>query len=218
MHQIYDYDVYIFDCDGVILDSNVLKIEAMRTSLLKLNFPLVDVDLCVDFFRSNFGKSRFYHVEQFIERFLVVDELNQDDCKASILSLYSLQCKQLYLTAELTPGFIGFISSLNGEKYVASGSEQQELRDVFKERGLTQYFENIFGSPIKKSDLINSILSRHTDEKTIMIGDAISDYEASKQNEIDFVCYIPFSNVKEQMMQRSNKYGFQVLEQWPSID
>ena len=33
MPPLNDYEVYIFDCDGVILDSNQLKIKAMKQAL-----------------------------------------------------------------------------------------------------------------------------------------------------------------------------------------
>ena len=67
MQSFYDYDVIIFDCDGVILDSNNLKIKAMEAALLKSNFPKNKIKKSIKFFNDNFGMSRFYHVDYFVE-------------------------------------------------------------------------------------------------------------------------------------------------------
>ena len=42
MINLKNYDVFIFDCDGVILDSNSLKSEAFRISLSDEDTEKVD--------------------------------------------------------------------------------------------------------------------------------------------------------------------------------
>ena len=217
MRPIADYDVYIFDCDGVILDSNQLKIDAMHNALSALVTDATQVKACVDYFRDNFGRSRFHHVDIFIEQFLLLDKNKAAETKQSILDAYSMQCKSLYLQAELTPGFIDFITPLKGNKFIASGSEQQELRDVFNTRDLDSYFDGIFGSPTKKSDLVANILDITESNNTVMFGDAISDLEAAKINKIDFIAYTPFSNVIEALVEESKAYGFSAVESWTQI-
>lgn len=217
MHQIYDYDAYIFDCDGVILDSNKLKIEAMDVALSAIIQDPVKVALCVDYFRLNFGRSRFHHVETFIAKYLLLNASEVEDTRKKILDAYSSQCKELYLEADITPGFIDFISTLKGRKYVASGSEQEELRDVFHARGLDKNFNDILGSPTKKSELVANILQVVNTSNVIMFGDAISDFDAAIENEIDFIGYLPYSNVKDAMIKRCNNSNSRIVESWSEI-
>ncbi|WP_413701743.1 HAD family hydrolase [Psychromonas sp. KJ10-10] len=205
MLPIAKYDIYIFDCDGVILDSNQLKIDAMHNALLPLVKNIKHVNLCIDYFRNNFGRSRFHHIDVFVNELLDLKDSEKESIKVDILEGYSSQCKALYLSADLTPNILTFISALRGKKYIASGSEQQELRDVFKERGLDSHFDEIFGSPAKKSDLVASILKSNVQQRAIMFGDAISDLEATRLSNIDFIAYIPFSNVKEKLVTLSKK-------------
>ncbi len=217
MLQTYDYDIYIFDCDGVILDSNQLKIDAMARALKYLSFDECKISQCVTYFSQNFGKSRFHHVEYFIEHFLCLEKSQIETVKNSVLKSFSDECKKLYVKAEITPFFIEFITSLKGRKYIASGSEQTELREVFKLRGLDKYFVNIFGSPTKKNELVSRILISEESTKAVMFGDAISDLEAAKNNNIDFVAYLPFSNVKEEMIRFCNNLHYPALESWHNI-
>jgi phosphoglycolate phosphatase-like HAD superfamily hydrolase len=215
MHQIYNYDIYIFDCDGVILDSNQLKVDAMEKALFTVFNDNVGINNCVNYFKNNFGKSRFHHIDVFLSVYLSVAEQGKEKARKEVLSAFSLMCKELYLDAELTPGFIEFISSLQGKKFVASGSEQEELRGVFESRGLDKYFLEVFGSPTTKKDLLLNILQNHSHSKALMIGDSISDFEASKDNDIDFICYIPYSNVQSQMKSLSEFNKFEIITSWP---
>jgi phosphoglycolate phosphatase-like HAD superfamily hydrolase len=217
MPLVANYDVYIFDCDGVVLDSNQLKIDAMKNALESITDDGKKVNACVDYFRNNFGRSRFHHIDVFIEQFLELNQATENKVKETILSEYSAQCKYLYSQANMTPGFIDFISQLNGKKFIASGSEQEELRDVFKERGLNVYFDGIFGSPTKKSDLVANILKSNNSTNAVMFGDAISDLEASQINNIEFVAYIPFSNVPAELVTKSQIANFKIIKTWPEI-
>lgn len=213
-----DYDIYIFDCDGVILDSNRLKIDAMEEVLYALSFNPLAIKNCITYFRENFGKSRFHHVDYFITNHFNLPKDDVDNVRLSILSSFSMKCRELYLEANLTPGFVNFIDSLNGKKYIASGSEQNELRMVFKDRGLDKYFSEIFGSPVSKQENVKKILELEQNKNALMFGDAISDFESAKKNEIDFIAYLPFSNVKSSLTKIANKEGFSLIESWEGLE
>ncbi|MCG9723417.1 HAD hydrolase-like protein [Shewanella sp. Isolate7] len=212
MHLLSEYEVYIFDCDGVILNSNQLKIEAMKNALEAHFSSQVLINECVNYFRQNFGKSRFHHVSHFLDNIFEIDERDKDELEQFVLNDFSKQCRTLYLSAELTPNFIEFLEQCEGKRYVASGSEQNELRDVFKKRCLDIHFDGVFGSPRPKAQLIQDILQRGHTTNAVMFGDAESDLLSAKQNNIDFVFYSPFSNVKEKMIKLCD------LEQYMVID
>jgi phosphoglycolate phosphatase-like HAD superfamily hydrolase len=86
---------------------------------------------------------------------------------------------------------------------------------VFKSRGLDKYFIDIFGSPTPKAQLLTSILQSLPDTRAVMIGDAVSDFDASQVNNIDFICYIPYSNVPLKMKALAKEYQFDLIESWP---
>lgn len=211
MHPLFDgYDTIIFDCDGVILDSNNLKVEAMYNALYLAQVPESEIESCCDYFKANFGKSRFHHIQYFIEHFI---DKKDDMLYEQVLNQYSSQCEELYISAELTPNFLDAISNCSADLYIASGSAQDELRKVFSQRNLEQYFSSILGSPVAKVDNVKTILHQ-SKGKALMIGDALSDYDAAKKNNIDFIGYLPFSNVKEELKSLSKMEGFPILRGW----
>lgn len=217
MPLLSKYEVYIFDCDGVILDSNQLKIEAMKNAL-EVHFsasPLIAE--CVNYFRHNFGKSRFHHVAHFLDSILCVKEERFEELEQLILADFSKQCRTLYLTAELTPGFLAFLDQCNGKRYVASGSEQGELRDVFVQRGLDTYFDGVFGSPTPKYEIIQRILKQEKNMNAVMFGDAESDMLSAQQNNIDFVFYAPYSNVKEKMIEKCELQKHLIIDDFSTM-
>ncbi|MEZ9357186.1 HAD family hydrolase [Vibrio breoganii] len=217
MLSTYDYDIFIFDCDGVILDSNQLKIEAMKIALKDISECNSEINSCIEYFRNNFGSSRFHHVEYFINDIFLLSGVEKDIAYEKILRNYSSQCKELYLEAELTPGIQSVLEKINGSIYIASGSEQEELREVFNRRGLTKYFNQIYGSPTSKVDLVRGILQKDDSKKAVMFGDAFSDMRAAEDNGIDFVAYLPYSNVKTELLRKSQIEGFVAINSWEEI-
>lgn len=217
MPQLSDYDIYIFDCDGVILDSNQLKIEAMRNALA-VHFSNHDlINDCISYFRNNFGKSRFHHVGHFLDSILDVEKRQRHALEQLILTSFSTQCRALYLKAEITPGFIAFLRQCKGKRYVASGSEQNELRNVFVQRGLNIHFDGVFGSPTSKAELIRCILKQENNTNAVMFGDAESDMSSAKKNQIDFVFYAPYSNVKEKMIEQCQLQDHLIIDDFSTM-
>ena len=216
MRRFSEYDLLIFDCDGVVIDSNELKIEAMGNALNE--YDINESKLCLNYFRHNFGKSRFHHVEIFVNDYLSVPEDEREKIVEKILGNYSTQCRELYIRANLTEGIIELLKRVEASCFIASGSEQNELREVFKKRKLDTYFNDIFGSPTKKSKIVANILSKTNYQKAVMIGDAVSDFEAAKNNEIDFIAYTPYSNVSKELKELSIKEGFVCLDSYEEIN
>jgi len=213
MHPMFNgYNAIIFDCDGVIFDSNNLKVEAMRLALCMSAVPQPEIELCCQFFKKNFGKSRYYHVQYFIDN--IITNCNESLC-SNIISLYSNKCKELYLTAKVTPGFINAISDCTAKLFVASGSAQEELREILIKRGLSRFFSLVLGSPATKFENVANIMKLCTEAgKVLMVGDALSDFHAAKSNNIDFLAYVPFSNVKDELELLSKTESFPILMEW----
>ena len=202
------YDVVILDCDGVIFDSNILKVEAFKKALSHYDADVIEA--FSDYFKHNFGVSRYQLARVFIEEFLHQDF--EEELYQEILKDYGDCCVLLYKESDFTNEFMRFLQYYKNKKfYIASGGDEIELNEVFKAKNIYQYFEEILGSPRKKHDLVNEVVMKNLEKKIIMIGDAKSDLLASQTNNIDFIYMSQYSLVNDIMKELSQKCGFKTI-------
>jgi HAD superfamily hydrolase (TIGR01549 family) len=199
------YNIIILDCDGVIFDSNTLKIDAFRETLAVYDNAVVDP--FINYFSKNFGTSRYRLAKVFI-----TDFLKQNFDKSlynTILKSFGGHCLKLYEKSEYTKGLLSFLTEYKDKDiYVASGGDEKELNYVFNKKGLAPYFKEIYGSPTKKTDLVKKIVHQNKNSKVVMLGDAKSDFLASQENGIDFIGVLEYSQIKKEMLNLAKKFGF----------
>jgi phosphoglycolate phosphatase-like HAD superfamily hydrolase len=202
-----EYDAIIFDCDGVLLASNELKIDAFRTASSELGFDDSTVDAFSGWQRLNFGISRFRAFAR-----LMAGDFGAVPAAAThsgLIDAFARRVRLGYATIPEAPGLRACIAKLRGvPRFVASGSDEMELRDVFEERGMTEWFSSVRGSPTPKSDLIAEIMTSNEISRPIFLGDAHADADAAQANSIDFVFISALSTARESMTNRANDEGF----------
>ena len=159
------YKSLIFDCDGVILNSNKIKTEAFRKTLQKYNLHAVDE--FIKYHKENGGFSRYIKFEYFLKNILPKYDknlrFNEFELKI-LLENYSYQCKSALYNAEVAKD-LSKLRELSGNIpwLIVSGSDQKELRDIFKYKNIEKFFDaGIFGSPDKKTDILKREIKRIT--------------------------------------------------------
>lgn len=183
------YHVWIFDCDGVILDSNAMKIAAFADVLS--GYPESATAPFLAFQKTNFGLSRFRSIDSFFQCFL--KRAPDQDEKEALLNRFACYCAREYPLQRVTKGARALLHTLNDlghPCYIASGSEQSELREALSKIGIAELFQGIFGSPRKKADLVKNILACETQfslNQVLFLGDSKADFEAAYVNGIDFL-------------------------------
>ena len=65
---------------------------------------------------------------------------------------------------------------------------------IFNEKLLSHYFQQIYGSPKKKSDIVHDIIIKN--KNAVLIGDSQADYDSAAKNDIDFIFMKEFSNIE----------------------
>lgn len=191
--------VLIFDCDGVILDSNQLKMKAFE--LVTSDSSTQEQQEFLEYVRLGFGKSRFHFFEYYLKE---ITKNYSKDLYNEILKKYSDCCLKLYLSCLITDGALKFFKEDDSLKYVASGSAQSELREVFNSRDIRKYFEEIYGSPCSKREIIERIILSNPDGEFVMIGDSKSDFNACEG-----LKNVHFIYMSQYSMQRSEFQAFE---------
>ena len=74
--------------------------------------------------------------------------------------------------------------------FIASGTPEQELREIIKQRSIPHLFQGVFGSPATKTEILLGILTMHQlyADKVLMVGDALSDWEGAQGVGAEFMC------------------------------
>ncbi len=190
MISLSKYKAIIFDFDGVILDSMSVRDEGFRAIFER--FSREDVDLLLDYHNLHGGLSRFHKIKYFYNTIL-----KRDISEEKILGYANLFSE--FMRKELVnPDYqieetVSFISEIAKYKrlHIASGSEQNELRYLCEKHEISNYFVTIYGSPVKKNDLVKRIIqeNNYCVDEVALIGDSINDLEAAKVNNIDFYGY-----------------------------
>lgn len=212
MSLISDYSVVIFDCDGVVLNSNEMKCKVMRESLLRVGVTSADANRCIDSFRQNFGTSRVDH----ISRFKSILQISSDMFVKQLIDVYGFLLLENYYQAKLTDGFEEYVLNLSVQKFIASGSDEAELRALFLKKELNAFFNNVYGAPTKKVDIVARIISE-VKGNVLMIGDAKSDLLAAEKNKIDFCFYRPLSMVEEEMTKLCLGGNHKIIDHWSEL-
>ena len=180
----------IFDFDGVILDSIPIKTEAFKK--LFAQFDSQSIDKLIKYHIQNGGKSRYVKIKYFFEEILNTN-INEEKINQYAEKYSQLTKEELSNSKYLIQDTLNFIKK-NYEKYnlyVASGADENDLKYICNELGLSRYFSSINGSPQIKSDIVSNILQKNNykKEETILIGDSLNDYDAANLNNIKFYGY-----------------------------
>ena len=176
----------IFDFDGVILESAEIKTEAFVE--LFSDYPQKVKDI-VDHHLENAGISRYVKF-RYIYKNILGKKLSKEK-EVALGKQFSQIALHKILNVSFVVGAKEFLTA-NFNRYlffIASGTPEDELKNIVSARRLKGYFKEVHGSPKKKKDIINSIIEKYGFSKTevVYIGDAPSDRKAAEEARIFFI-------------------------------
>jgi phosphoglycolate phosphatase-like HAD superfamily hydrolase len=73
--------------------------------------------------------------------------------------------------------------------FVVSGTPEPELRQIVERRGLSGYFDGVYGSPRLKDELLRTIVADNglRPDQVLFVGDAVTDWEGARAAGVQFV-------------------------------
>jgi phosphoglycolate phosphatase-like HAD superfamily hydrolase len=194
-------DLHIFDCDGVILDSNNLKVTALRSSLEFIEAPSTFIDWATHEFSKNFGRTRDKHFETFL-RYAETQNLLLDKKDMNVsMQCYSENVVNLYKDCDVINETDQYIKKLPSSSliYVVSASSQSELRSVLPSRCPRLKSSHIFGGPLSKVENIKNVMRITGINKAAFYGDSIHDAKAAITCRLKFYGLSKYSADKESL-------------------
>lgn len=188
------YDSLVFDCDGVILDSNRVKTEAFRQATLPYGAEAAQA--MVDFHVARGGISRYEKFRHFLDE--IAGGGSEADLQA-LLDRYAGAVQEGLRACAITPGLEELRAATPAANWlIVSGGDQAELRQIFAERGLDRLFDGgIFGSPDDKIDILTREKANGTiRDKALFLGDSRYDHVAASTCGLAFVFVSGWSEFK----------------------
>jgi phosphoglycolate phosphatase-like HAD superfamily hydrolase len=182
----FGYSTVIFDCDGVILDSNRVKTDAFRQAALPYGDAAADE--LVRHHLANGGVSRYRKFDYFLNH--IVPPGRQGPRLDELLKNYASAVREGLLTCQTAPGIELLRQKTPRARWlVASGGDQAELREIFSLRNIARYFDGgIFGSPDTKDEILaRELASGNIRRPALFLGDSRYDHEAASGKGLDFI-------------------------------
>jgi len=194
LKNISAYQSIIFDCDGVILNSNHIKTQAFFNVTKKYG-----IDYATNLQEYHIlkgGISRYEKFDYFFREILKRKSIKND--MDQILNNYSLNVKSQLLDCEVEQSLFKFRKiSPDALWIVVSGGDQDELREVFDKRKLSKNFNGgIYGSPRNKYEIMDDLISSgKVPNKSLFIGDSEYDAKVASNFKLDFVFLSQWTDV-----------------------
>lgn len=186
MKLLSKYKFVLFDCDGVILNSNKIKSDAFYQ--VAMGYDPVAAKQLKMFSESTNGFSRRQIFTFFAEK--ILKEKNCELIVNSMVQEFSVVVKPALLKCDIVKRLVQIKAiNKNSRWMVVSGGDQSELRSVFLARDILSLFAlGVFGSPRSKNVIIKEeFAEKNLLGSTIFFGDSRTDYEVAKHWGFDFV-------------------------------
>jgi len=181
------YKNFIFDFDGVLTESVHIKTQAFYQ--LYKQYGKEIAEKVVAHHEANGGMSRFEKFPYYHQTFLNID-LNENDVD-KLSNDFSKLVIDAVVDADEVPGTLWFLKKYRKvcKYWIASATPTDEINEIAKKRGISEYFTTIYGSPEKKSSIVKNIIKKNEliINETVFFGDARSDYKAALENNINFM-------------------------------
>lgn len=179
------YRTLVFDCDGVVLNSNKVKTEAFFN--VALPYGKAKAQKLVDYHVARGGISRYTKFEWFL------GQLTSGQARPKLEELliaYAAEVRHGLLNCEIAEGLAELREKTKESNWlIVSGGDQQEIREIFTQRDLADLFDGgIFGSPDSKESIITRELNRGNIKfPALFLGDSRYDHIVAVGNHMDFL-------------------------------
>jgi len=176
---------WIFDCDGVILDSNRIKTEAFRN--VALPYGREATQELVDFHVARGGISRVEKFKHFVSE--ILQRPGDDQLVSELCGSFAETVSRCLASASVAPGLSELRFRTQPASWmVISGGVQSEIEACFRTKGIENLFDGgIHGNPATKYELFNQLIeSGVISFPAIFLGDSQYDFEVASSFGVDF--------------------------------
>lgn len=197
MRNIQEYKTIVFDCDGVLLNSNKTKVQTYFAVAKRMGGTDEQAQAFVDYHIEKGSFPRNGKIQYYLKH--IVKQAETPALMQAYLNAFDDILDEALMQCELASGLAELKAKTDQARWmVLSGGDQVGLREIFARRELTKYFEcGIFGGPdTKEIVLAREKASGNIQFPALFVGDSKYDHQASTQAGLDFVFLSDWTEVK----------------------
>jgi phosphoglycolate phosphatase-like HAD superfamily hydrolase len=196
--NLQKYKSIVFDCDGVVLDSNQIKTDAYFRTAKNLGATDAQARSLVDYHVKLGGISRYHKFDYYLRE--IIHQPVTDHAITVLLDEFSRELEVGLMGCDVAEGLVTLRDATPKANWmILSGGDQQEIRTLFTKRDLAKYFDaGLFGSPDNKDIVLaREIAAGNLQFPALFIGDSKYDYEAATKAGLDFVFLSDWTEVSD---------------------
>ncbi len=197
------YKTIVFDCDGVVLNSNKVKVDAYFKVAKQNGGTDAQAKAFVDHHVSRGSFPRNGKIEYYLKN--IKQEIVTPEKIARYIQTFEDILDVTLMECEIAAGLLALKTATpNARWMLLSGGDQAELRRIFPRRFVENYnladlFEaGIYGGPdLKESVLEREIRNENITLPALFIGDSKYDHQASTNAGLDFIFVSDWTEVRD---------------------
>ncbi len=196
--KIQEYKSIVFDCDGVILNSNVVKTEAYFRTAKNLGASDEQANALVDYHVKLGGISRYHKFDYYLRE--ILKQTATAEAIQVLLDEFARELEVGLMECEVASGLQALREATPNAKWsILSGGDQQEIRTLFAKRHLANFFNGgLFGSPDNKDEVLTREKANgNLQFPALFVGDSKYDYEAATRAGLDFIFVTDWTEVRD---------------------
>ena len=187
LNSIVSIPCVFWDFDGVIKESIEAKSNAFKLTFVDSSPETIKK--ITEHHQKNGGMSRYEKIPLYLEWSKVPN--NQENIER-YCSKFSKNSRRMVIASPWIEGVLEVISMRykNGlTNIIITATPQGEMEEIVNILQIDDMFSGIYGSPMSKTNSLKLAISEKKIDydNSIMIGDAITDYDAAIGNKVKFI-------------------------------
>jgi phosphoglycolate phosphatase-like HAD superfamily hydrolase len=183
------FDLIVFDFDGTLCDSTLVKTEAFSILYLDEEGPEF-AERVRAYHLANAGVPRYEKIHHIETEMLGANAPERR--VEQLASRFGAIVEQRVIAAPLFAGVIEFLEGSPLPLAVASATPTVELQRIVSAKGIEKYFIAVEGSPRSKGEILSDFVRRYAGDpdRVLMVGDQPSDLSAAVEADTDFIAIV----------------------------
>ncbi len=176
-----------WDFDGVIKDSIEAKTNAFR--FIFSNSKEGVIKKIISHHQENGGMSRYEKIPLYLQWSGLSYDTNNVE---NYCNKFSAFAKKMVIDSPWVDGARDFIEKRHNQgllNIIVTATPQNEIEDIIDTLQIKKMFTGVYGSPLNKTNSLKFALAEKKIDydKSIMVGDAKTDYGAARDNKVKFI-------------------------------